>query len=646
MALFAKCEDLKLVPWFSPAEWHRVYKQIYSNNNGEQIRGYEMLLTWKARMPKLPVGVDCTLSILQVCLRDREWIFKIKNTELLMHYENDLCLMYSTAIMRFLNYISNIGHTKQTSMFQIAKQLNIPEWIVNLRHDAAHGYELPSIDVLRIAANVLLTWLHEEYWTSEAKVLEELYIKEVEIMEVNESEDTEAFTDLIELWVAIGLYANAGYELVDSIPDMQLQGTLQDLRMYAVKLSQQTGKNLKNDEEEMEHINELKYFKLKKKYSLTMARAILLSEISRYLGKNNQVINKENIVLNGLLESEAFLPITDIFSIFSENDTKFEDQLPIKMIKFWQDIIVLLQDINILESLIFKLLTLVGNEQELRYKRHMAALWLNAIAQGFLKLTIAQQTSWTLKHKIQRTMNIMSQKALSLEIEKEINKNHPNLQDILTLNISNTIPYFMTDIHFVSDIILNANIFTCKFITPFLQLIIPKLDVNQKDHLMALVNIYTHNKFNNTLQNSDISEKIFTIDDICNINSEHNELKGKESSKKMNTLRLTDKNMRNNQWKLTHLQYRWGECPIGILPWQINSLQYLKSTIVIPINSNVLISDSDIIPGMVDRLNMRMQSLINWDNVFRKKKRLKRKQQKGKDDILMYKAIEFIKKQR
>lgn len=486
----------------------------------------------------------------------------------------------------------------------------------------------------------------EEYWTSEAKVLEELYIKEVEIMEVNESEDTEAFTDLIELWVAIGLYANAGYELVDSIPDMQLQGTLQDLRMYAVKLSQQTGKNLKNDEEETEHINELKYFKLKKKYSLTMARAILLSEISRYLGKNNQIINKENIVLNGLLESEAFLPITDILSIFSENDAKFEDRLPIKMIKFWQDIIVLLQDINILESLIFKLLTLVGNEQELRYKRHMAALWINAIAQGFLKLTIAQQTCWTLKHKVQRAKNIVSQKALSLEIEKEINKNHPNLQDILTLNISNTIPYFMTDIHFVSDIILNANIFTCKFITPFLQLIIPKLDVNQKDHLMALVKIYTHNKFNNTLQDSDISEKIFTIDDICNINSEHNELKGKESSKKMNTLRLTDNNMRNSQWKLTNLQYRWGECPIGILPWQINSLQYLKSIVVIPINSNVPISDSNIIPGMVDKLNMRMQSLINWDNVFRKKKRLKRKQHKGKGDILMYKAIEFIKEQR
>lgn len=111
-------------------------------------------------MPKLPVGVDCTLSILQVCLKDREWTSKIDAGELPMYCQNDLSLMYSTTIMRFLNHISNIGHTKQTSLFQIAKQLQIPEWVVNLRHDAAHGHELPSIEVLRMAINVLLQWLH------------------------------------------------------------------------------------------------------------------------------------------------------------------------------------------------------------------------------------------------------------------------------------------------------------------------------------------------------------------------------------------------------------------------------------------------------------------------------------------------------
>lgn len=112
------------------------------------------------RNSKLPVGVDCTLSLIQVSLRDREWSEKLDKAELPMYYENDLCMMYSLCIMRFLNHISNIGHTKQTSLFQIAKQIKIPDWIVNLRHDAAHGYELPSVGVLRIAVNILLAWLH------------------------------------------------------------------------------------------------------------------------------------------------------------------------------------------------------------------------------------------------------------------------------------------------------------------------------------------------------------------------------------------------------------------------------------------------------------------------------------------------------
>lgn len=645
MAIFGRREDLKLVPWFSPAEWHKVYEKIYSNNNDEQTEAYEILLAWKARMPKVPVGVDCTLSILQVCLRDREWTPKIDNAELPIDYENDLCLMYSTAIMRFLNHVSNIGHTKQTSLFQIAKQINIPEWVVNLRHDAAHGHELPSIDVLRLAANLLLTWLHEEYWVTEAKALEKYYNKKAEVIEVNELEDTEAFSDLIELWIAIGLYIRAGYDLVNSIPDKELQETLYDLRTYAVKLTQQT----KTDEEDTEHVVELKNVKIKKKYSLSAARAILLVEISRYLGRNNQIINKENIVLNTLIESEAFLLTTDVFSIFSEKDdmeTNDEDQLPIDVIQFWEDIIILLQSVNMLEALILKLLTLVRNEQEPENKRHMAALWINTIAQGFVKLTLTQQMFCILQHKLRQTNKTLSQKILNLRIEEKINKNHPSLRNALFLNISNIVPRFLTDIHFLSDIIINANIFICKFLSPLLQLVIPKLDEYEKKYLLNLIRIYVLNDFNSNLDgfNSQTDEKIFTIVDINKVNSEHNG-EVKKTEEPLIKLTLGDNKIRNTQWKLTDAQYSWTKCPIGILPWQIDSLQYLQPIKIIATKSNVLMLESDIIPGIVDKTNLKMQSQINWDNVLRTKKRLKRKRHKGEDDI-MYKAIKIVKQQK
>lgn len=112
------------------------------------------------RMSRLPAGVDGTLMILQVSLRDREWSCKIDNGEQPMYSENDLSLMYSTTIMRFLNHITSIGRTKQRSLYQTAKHLRIPNWIVALRHSAAHGHELHPLGVLRLAINTLFDWIH------------------------------------------------------------------------------------------------------------------------------------------------------------------------------------------------------------------------------------------------------------------------------------------------------------------------------------------------------------------------------------------------------------------------------------------------------------------------------------------------------
>ena len=171
-------------------------------------------------MPKLPVGIDCTLAILQVCLRDRDWTPRINNAELPISYEGDLSLMYSTTIMRFLNQVSNVGHTRQTSMFQIAKQLKIPEWIVTLRHDAAHGHCMPPIGTLRMAANILLRWLRAEYWEPEAKAMSQGYARRRQPNE--ESYQSQNFVVYLELWIAVGLYVKSRYETVCDIPDPDL----------------------------------------------------------------------------------------------------------------------------------------------------------------------------------------------------------------------------------------------------------------------------------------------------------------------------------------------------------------------------------------------------------------------------------------
>ncbi|KAK9294585.1 hypothetical protein QLX08_010845 [Tetragonisca angustula] len=610
MALSMRHEGIKQVPWFSLAEWHQVYKQVYSNDVNEQNKGYEMLLVWQARIPKLPVGVDCTLSIMQVCARDREWTPKINNGELPISYENDLCLMYSTTIMRLLNHISNVGHTKQTSLFQIAKQLNIPEWIVNLRHDTAHGHELPSIGVLRIAINLLLVWLHEQYWAVEAKRMEEYLINEESVKEVQETEEVQDFDDLIELWTSVSLYIHAGYHLVSNVPDLQLKETLQDLRSYAISLLKENSEDMENDiDNYIETAND--DIKKDKKYTLETARIVLLSEISRFLNKKS-IPGKKDIVCNTLLSSEVFLPSKNMLAIFSKNteNESEKDVLPLDMVEFWKDIIFLLCEKNFMEVLIVKLLELINNNKVNEEKKLLASLWISSISYSFLKLDIAHSICRTLEYHLEKMQKKLPPKAFELKVKEKL--------------------------------ILNISEFSLKFIVPILELLSSKIDNKSKQLLLNLMNVSIMVPLDKNDINSIECEKIFTLSDL-----EDNKYLVDTNKVEDKILHfLADKKIRNNYWNFAVATHNWAESPIGLLPWQNDALEFVSPLNMVVQKYDVSVLDSEILPGIIDMKNVKIHGRINWNNVLRKKKRLKRKQDRRNINIIMNKALETVKKQK
>ncbi|XP_076618308.1 uncharacterized protein LOC143340354 [Colletes latitarsis] len=648
MVLSVKEEGMKQVPWFSLTEWYQVYKQIYSNDTVEQTKACDTLLAWKARMPKLPLGVDCTLSIVQVCLRDREWSPKINNGELPISYENDLSLMYSTTIMRFLNHISNIGHTKHTSLFQIAKQLNIPEWIVNLRHDTAHGHELPSIGVLRIAINILLTWLHEEYWATEVKRMEQSVVTAESVKEVEETEEIQEFSDLIELWTAVNLYIHAGYNLVSDIPDPRLKETLQDLHLYAASLLQQNNENIENDKDNYTEIA-TDGIKKDKKYKLVTAKLILLSEISRYLNKKS-IPNKKDIVYNALVNSEAFLPSKDTLHIFVQEERTVTDLenhiLPLDMITFWTDIIFLLYEKEMMETIILELLNLINNEQVTKDRKLLASLWISSICYSFVKLDAAHCIARALEYELQVTEKRLPPKTFQLKVKEETDRTYPHLKDVFWFNLSSIVLPCLTDVNFVSKFILNANELSMKFILPMLELISPKLDEERKQLLLNLINISVTGNITND-ENFTQYQNIFTLKDICNQHDHILDLDNVQNESKSATSHfLTDEKVRTQCWKLPSTNLQWVNCPIGLLPWQIDSMQVLNPLKKISQKYNVLALESEITPGIIDNKDLKMKSQINWNNVLRKKKRSKRKYERRNADIIINRALETAKKQK
>ncbi|XP_006618206.1 uncharacterized protein LOC102672159 isoform X4 [Apis dorsata] len=530
---------------------------------------------------------------------------------------------------------------------KIAKQLNIPEWIVNLRHDTAHGYELPSIDVLRIAMNILLTWLHEEYWAAEGKKIEECLITEESMKEIQESEEVQDFSDLIELWSSVSLYIHAGYHLVSNVPDSQLRETLQDLRSYAISLLEKNSEDVQNKKDNyIETVRETD-IKKDKKYTLETARIVLLSEISRYLNKKS-IPNKKNIVCNTLFNSEIFLPNKDILLIFTQNEdietALQKNVLPLAMIEFWKDIIFVLYEKDFMEVLIIKLLELVHDEEINKEKRLLASLWISSISYSFLKLNNAHCISRVLEYQLEKTQKNLPVKTFEFKVKEETDRIYPHLKCVLWFNLSDIVLPCLTDIKFISKLILNVNEFSIKFIVPLLELISPIIDNDNKHLLLNLMNLYITIDKNN--MDSYEYEKTFILKDIqfdkCVLNKDNTQNNLQDKTYHI----FTNENIRNNYWNFAVATYNWAEYPIGLLPWQDDSLEFINPLYSTIREYNISELESKIVPGIIDEKNLKMKGQINWNNILRKKKRLKRKQERRNADVIMNKALETAKKQK
>jgi len=108
----------------------------------------------------IPVGVQCTLDLIQICLKDREVWPQIASGVLPPYHECDLQFMYSMAVVRFLNHLKALDKNKAESLYDMAAKLHIPDWVVNIRHDASHSHDLPSLSILQEAAHFCLDWIH------------------------------------------------------------------------------------------------------------------------------------------------------------------------------------------------------------------------------------------------------------------------------------------------------------------------------------------------------------------------------------------------------------------------------------------------------------------------------------------------------
>ncbi|XP_051281149.1 ribosomal biogenesis protein LAS1L [Dicentrarchus labrax] len=145
-----------VVAWVNKAEWDQVLEYLYSNDPALQRYALQRVSAWKGRYASsTPVAVECTADLVRCQVLDRSGQLD----------GDDLVLLYGAALVRFVNLITERqqGRTARP-LRRLAGNLNIPEWVVDLRHDFTHR-KLPTLKWCRKGCKVVLEWLQQEYWS-------------------------------------------------------------------------------------------------------------------------------------------------------------------------------------------------------------------------------------------------------------------------------------------------------------------------------------------------------------------------------------------------------------------------------------------------------------------------------------------------
>ncbi|XP_065702445.1 ribosomal biogenesis protein LAS1L [Patagioenas fasciata] len=145
-----------VVAWRGRAEWDQVMVGLYCGDSRLQQEALDRVSAWKSRYgPKMPLAVDCTAELVRCKVLDSSGRLK----------SHELILSYGLALVRFVNLITE-RKQKMVSipLRQLAREVDIPIWVVDLRHELTHG-KLPHLALCRRGCDVVLEWLRKTYWS-------------------------------------------------------------------------------------------------------------------------------------------------------------------------------------------------------------------------------------------------------------------------------------------------------------------------------------------------------------------------------------------------------------------------------------------------------------------------------------------------
>lgn len=344
----------QIVPWFNCEEWLAVYNDVFSSppSINRQVCGLKTMLIWKARCPSLPSGIESTFSLLQVYIQD-------VMTEKVMN-EHVLRFTYSSAIMRFVNHMLDDELSKGATLYKAAKQLGVPDWIIDLRHDIAHNNTLPSLELLREASKIALQWLQAYYWDQHKGIIKDYVVGELQ----SAITDEENISGFIHFYTSLSIcsHSSCNVESLANIPDDDMRNAL---------ISET--KELFGD-----------YIDLSDLTSISIKSLIkLVNTQTKKLLKNK---DSRTIISKALVGDESLFLSYEMLEMLSYDEFYYNDTLNKTYITCFEILLIFLHSNNIILDLILELIAVTKCFEVDHNKRKHSALWICEILKGLLML--------------------------------------------------------------------------------------------------------------------------------------------------------------------------------------------------------------------------------------------------------------------
>ena len=177
----------RVVCWQNREEWLEIYQYLYRFEKPIlQSKAVDRIAAWRSRSSgKLPIAIECTAHLVSAYLAD-----DLSSASPSDPTQTRLTL--SMALVRFVNGMVDSGQKGlyARSVQSIAEEIGLPDWLVDLRHEATHS-QLPSLETLRSGLWVALNWLKDQYWEAQITIHSESEENLLKLLKVYEDKQIE-----------------------------------------------------------------------------------------------------------------------------------------------------------------------------------------------------------------------------------------------------------------------------------------------------------------------------------------------------------------------------------------------------------------------------------------------------------------------